>query len=65
MAILTLPKYSFRYFLINNKSIIDPVLGVVFQISQTNYTFVIFLLLASGIGHCSVIAGGGTLTGKV
>jgi cytochrome c-type biogenesis protein len=42
-----------------------PVLGVVFQISQTNYAFAISLLLAFGVGHCGVIVGAGTLTGKV
>ncbi|MEP0862548.1 MAG: cytochrome C biogenesis protein [Ignavibacterium sp.] len=42
-----------------------PVLGVVFQTAQTNYLFAIILLLAFGIGHCSVIVGAGTLTGKV
>lgn len=42
-----------------------PVLGVVFQTAQTNYPFAIILLLAFGIGHCSVIVGAGTLTGKV
>ena len=34
-----------------------PVLGVVFQTAQTNYLL--------GLGHCSVIVGAGTLTGKV
>jgi len=42
-----------------------PVLGVVFQTAQTNYVFAILLLLAFGLGHCSVIVGAGTLTGKV
>lgn len=42
-----------------------PVLGVVFQTAQTNYPFAIILLLAFGIGHCSVIVGAGTLTGRV
>lgn len=42
-----------------------PVLGVVFQTAQTNYSSAAFLLLAFGIGHCSVIVGAGTLTGKV
>ncbi len=42
-----------------------PVLGVVFQTAQTDYIFSIILLTAFGIGHCSVIVGAGTLTGKV
>ncbi len=42
-----------------------PVLGVVFQTAQTNYLLAIIFLLAFGIGHCSVIVGAGTLTGKV
>ncbi len=42
-----------------------PVLGVVFQTAQTNFIFSIILLGAFGIGHCAVIVGAGTLTGKV
>jgi cytochrome c-type biogenesis protein len=42
-----------------------PVLGVVFQTAQTNYLLAMVFLLAFGIGHCSVIVGAGTLTGKV
>lgn len=42
-----------------------PVLGVVFQTAQSNYVFSIILLLTFGIGHCSVIVGAGTFTGKV
>lgn len=42
-----------------------PVLGVVFQTAQTNYLLALIFLLAFGIGHCSVIVGAGTLTGKV
>jgi len=42
-----------------------PVLGVVFQTAQTDYIFSIILLTAFGIGHCVVIVGAGTLTGKV
>jgi cytochrome c-type biogenesis protein len=42
-----------------------PVLGVVFQTAQTNYILALAFLLAFGIGHCSVIVGAGTLTGKV
>ena len=44
---------------------IAPVLGVVFQTAQTDYIFSIVLLAAFGFGHCSVIVGAGTLTGKV
>ncbi|HEX2867752.1 MAG TPA: cytochrome c biogenesis protein CcdA [Ignavibacteriales bacterium] len=42
-----------------------PVLGVVFQTAQTNYFLAVVFLMAFGIGHCSVIVGAGTLTGKV
>ena len=42
-----------------------PVLGIVFETAQTNYLLAIIYLLAFGVGHCSVIVGAGTLTGKV
>ena len=42
-----------------------PVLGVVFQTAQSNYFLAMIFLFAFGIGHCSVIVGAGTLTGKV
>jgi cytochrome c-type biogenesis protein len=42
-----------------------PVLGIVFQTAQNNYLLAVVFLLAFGIGHCSVIVGAGTLTGKV
>ena len=42
-----------------------PVLGVVFQTAQTDYILAIIFLFAFGLGHCSVIVGAGTLTGKV
>lgn len=42
-----------------------PVLGIVFQTAQTSFTSASMLLLAFGIGHCSVIVGAGTLTKKV
>lgn len=42
-----------------------PVLGVVFQTAQTNYLLAVTFLLAFGIGHCAVIVGAGTLTGRV
>jgi cytochrome c-type biogenesis protein len=42
-----------------------PVLGIVFQTAQSNYLLAVLFLLAFGIGHCSVIVGAGTLTGKV
>ncbi|KUO63492.1 cytochrome C biogenesis protein [bacterium BRH_c32] len=42
-----------------------PVLGIVFQTAQTNYILAIIFLFAFGIGHCSIIVGAGTLTGKV
>jgi cytochrome c-type biogenesis protein len=42
-----------------------PVLGIVFQTAKTNALLANTFLLAFGIGHCSVIVGAGTLTGKV
>lgn len=42
-----------------------PVLGVVFQTAQTDYLLSVIFLLAFGLGHCSVIVGVGTITGKV
>jgi len=42
-----------------------PVLGIVFQTAQTNFASAAFLLLAFGMGHCSIIVGAGTLTNKV
>ncbi|MBT8387817.1 MAG: cytochrome c biogenesis protein CcdA [Ignavibacteria bacterium] len=42
-----------------------PVLGVVFQTAQTDYLLSVIFLLAFGLGHCSVIVGAGTITGKV
>lgn len=42
-----------------------PVLGIVFQTAQTNFVSASMLLLAFGIGHCSVIVGAGTLSKKV
>lgn len=42
-----------------------PVIGVVFQTAQTDYLLSVIFLLAFGLGHCSVIVGAGTITGKV
>lgn len=42
-----------------------PVLGIVFQTAQTNFYMATILLLSFGIGHCAVIVGAGTMTGKV
>ncbi|MDR3625596.1 MAG: cytochrome c biogenesis protein CcdA, partial [Ignavibacteriaceae bacterium] len=42
-----------------------PVLGIVFQTAQTNFYTATILLLSFGIGHCAVIVGAGTMTGKV
>jgi cytochrome c-type biogenesis protein len=42
-----------------------PVLGIVFQTAQTSFLLAVIFLLAFGVGHCSVIVGAGTLTGKV
>lgn len=44
---------------------VAPVLGIVFQTAQTSFTSAAILLLAFGIGHCSVIVGAGTLSKKV
>ena len=42
-----------------------PVLGVVFQMSDTNLIAAGGLLLAFGLGHCSVIVAAGGLTSRV
>lgn len=42
-----------------------PVLGVVFQTSQTNFLYSILLLAAFGAGHCSVITAAGVLSGYI
>lgn len=42
-----------------------PVLGVVFQLSTTNVAGAGILLLAFGLGHCSVIIGAGGLASRV
>lgn len=42
-----------------------PVLGVVFQTAQENYLLSLLILSAFCLGHCGVIAGAGTLSGKV
>lgn len=42
-----------------------PVLGIVFQTAQTSFASALVLLLAFGLGHCSIIVGAGTLTNKV
>jgi len=42
-----------------------PVLGIVFQTAQTSFASASVLLLAFGLGHCSIIVGAGTLTNKV
>jgi len=42
-----------------------PVLGIVFQTAQTSFASASMLLLAFGLGHCSVIVGAGTLSKKV
>jgi len=42
-----------------------PVLGIVFDTAQTNYFLSIIYLFAFGAGHCAVITGAGTLTGKL
>jgi cytochrome c-type biogenesis protein len=42
-----------------------PVLGIVFQTSSTNFIAGGMLLLAFGIGHCSVITAAGGFTSRV
>ena len=42
-----------------------PVLGVTFRVASTSLTYGIGLLLAYGLGHCSVIVLAGTCTGLV
>jgi len=39
-----------------------PVLGVTFKVASTNLVYAVALLLAYGIGHCSVIVVAGTST---
>ncbi|MDW7679202.1 MAG: cytochrome c biogenesis protein CcdA [bacterium] len=42
-----------------------PILGVVFQLAAEQMMFAAVLLLAFGVGHCSIIVLAGTLTEKV
>lgn len=42
-----------------------PVLGVVFETSQTNFLTAVLLLLAFALGHCGVITIAGTVTSKI
>ena len=42
-----------------------PVLGVVFQLSTTDVVAAVALLLAFGLGHCSVIVAAGGLASRV
>jgi len=42
-----------------------PMLAVAFQVATTQLFFAITLLLAFGVGHCSIIVLAGTLTEKV
>jgi cytochrome c-type biogenesis protein len=42
-----------------------PVLGIVFQTAQTNFSAASLLLLSFGVGHCAVIVGAGMLTQRV
>jgi len=42
-----------------------PVLGVVFQTAQESFLLSLLILSAFCLGHCGVIAGAGTLSGKV
>ena len=42
-----------------------PMLGVTFKLASTNLSYGVLLLLAYGVGHCSVIIIAGTSTGLV
>ncbi len=42
-----------------------PMLGVTFKLASTNLSYGVLLLLAYGVGHCSVIIVAGTSTGLV
>ncbi len=42
-----------------------PVLGVVFELAQTNLVNAVILMAAFAVGHCFVIVLAGTLAGKV
>lgn len=42
-----------------------PVLGIVFQVSQTNFAAGGALLLSFGLGHCGVIVAAGGLTSRI
>ncbi|MBL7128794.1 MAG: hypothetical protein ISS16_07390 [Ignavibacteria bacterium] len=42
-----------------------PILGVVFEVASSNLPYAIILLLAFGIGHCSIIVLAGTMSKKV
>ena len=42
-----------------------PILGVVFEVASSNLPYAFILLLAFGIGHCSIIVLAGTMTKKV
>jgi cytochrome c-type biogenesis protein len=39
-----------------------PMLGVTFKLAATNFLYGALLLLAYGVGHCSVIVAAGTST---
>jgi cytochrome c-type biogenesis protein len=42
-----------------------PMLGVTFKLAATNFLYGAALLLAYGVGHCSVIVAAGTSTEMV
>ena len=42
-----------------------PMLGVTFKLAATNLPYGVMLLLAYGLGHCSVIVFAGTFTGVI
>ena len=42
-----------------------PMLGITFKLARTNLPYGVILLLAYGLGHCSVIVFAGTFTGMV
>lgn len=42
-----------------------PVLGIVFETAQTNVLLALLYLTAFAAGHCAVITGAGTVTGRI
>jgi cytochrome c-type biogenesis protein len=42
-----------------------PMLAITFRLASTSFLYGVFLLLAYGVGHCSVIVGAGTFSEAV